>query len=54
MTNPEEFEISNLEEDGCFIRFKKERESLDLSFRDLDHLKELASQLDDFIKEQMQ
>ena len=51
MTNPEEFEISKLTKECYCIKMINESDILNISFKDLDHLKELARQLDDFIKE---
>ena len=52
MTNTESFEISKLTEEAYAIVIKNKNDDLSMSFRDFDQLKELARQLNDFIKEQ--
>ena len=52
MTHPETLTIERVNEKACSLVFRKEGEDLHVTYQTLDQLKECASQLDDFIKEQ--
>ena len=52
MTHPETFTIERVNEKACSLVFRKEGEDLHVTYQTLNHLKECASQLYDFIKDQ--
>ena len=52
MTHPKTLTIERVNEKACSLVFRKEGEDLHVTYQTFDQLKELASQLDDFIKEQ--
>ena len=52
MTHPETLTIERLNNEACSLVFRKQGEDLHVTYQTLDQLKECASQLDDFIKEQ--
>ena len=52
MTHPDTLTIERINEKVCSLVFRKEAEDLHVTYPTFDHLKELARQLNDFIKEQ--